>query len=428
MVFLLLLGVIVKGFNDTDGPWSFLGQTGHAGEVVVNNETGSSIFYWQFNSLNSNIETDKKPLVIWFQGGPGCSGELGILGERISPIYIDDDAVPHFNNGTWASTFHLMTLDYPYNTGFSYAAESSDLRNNTLDATVYLYSFFQTLAAKYPVWFKRDIYIFGESYAGHWVPAISYKIIQENQSAGITGVIPIPLKGMAIGDPLADALYQTQTYSYYSYNLGLTSILEQSEITTTQGLIYQNIISQQYTDANNYLNLVQDQLEDYSDGVNLYNIRHYEDSYPDLGDLPTWLNLNSTKTLLHVPLDLAWEGCSEDVGNAFSDDIVEGFITPLMPTIIQNIRVLVYNGQDDILINTIGIENWLSYIEWTYIKNFLNSRKIVWKVQKNIAGYAQNYLNLNFVQLINSGHFVPYDHPVVARDMVQRFVNNQGWN
>jgi carboxypeptidase C (cathepsin A) len=423
-----LLSIAAGAFSDTDGPWSFLGQTGYAGEVVVNNETGSSIFYWQFNSLNRNISTDRVPLLIWFQGGPGCSSSTGMLGERISPIYIDDNAVPHFNNGTWASTFHLMSIDYPYNTGFSYAAESSDLRNNTLDATVYLYSFFQTLAAKYPVWFKRDIYVFGESYAGHWLPALAYKIIQENQSAGITGVIPIPLKGIGLGDPVGDYLYQSQLYSYYSYNLGLTSLYEQDELQTTQGLIYTSILSENYVDAYNYLNMIQGQVFIYSGEANLFNIRHYESSYPNIGNVSGWLNLNSTKSLLNVPLSVEWYECNEDITAAFGEDSVEGFVTPIMPTVIENIKVLIYSAQDDVLVNTLGIKNWLVYIKWPYISNFLASRRGQWYVQGKLAGYAQSYMNMNFIQIINSGQFVPFDQPTVAKDMVQRFINNQGWN
>ena len=97
---IILLIFSIANSKDSDGPWTLLGLTGYAGEVVINSRDGSSLFYWQFNALNSNIFNDTKPLIIWFQGGPGCSGMTGMLGEKISPIYIDDNMIPSFNNYT----------------------------------------------------------------------------------------------------------------------------------------------------------------------------------------------------------------------------------------------------------------------------------------------------------------------------------------
>lgn len=50
--------------GDTDGAWSMLGFNGYAGEVVINNLSGSSYFYWMFEAIKGNIFTDKLPLVL----------------------------------------------------------------------------------------------------------------------------------------------------------------------------------------------------------------------------------------------------------------------------------------------------------------------------------------------------------------------------
>ena len=423
---MLVILFISLAFADTDGPWTLLGVTGYSGEVVVNSQTGSSLFYWQFNALGKNILNDDIPMVIWFQGGPGCSGEAGMLGERISPIYIDDNQIPHYNNQTWAINYHILSIDYPYNSGFSFANSPSDLKNDTISATVYLYSFLQKLATKYPKWFERDIYIFGESYGGHWVPAIAYKILSENLSSKITGNVVIKLKGIGLGDPLADALYQSQKYDEYSFDLGLSNLAEKAQIINTEALISGNIINNNLIVANNYLGEVQNQLENYSDNVNIYNIREY--SMPDMGDYGDWLNLTSTKELLHVPSEIFYTDCNNDVFEAFSADIVAGIIASMMPSLIDNIKVLVYNGQDDMLINTNGVEYWISNIQWASMNRFLASRKRLWKVNGNLAGYALNYGNMNFVQVLKAGHMSPFDQPVAIFDMVNRFIHNQVWD
>lgn len=422
---ILLLGV-ANAAVDTDGPWTLLGLTGYAGEISVNSRTGSSLFYWQFNALKGNITTDRRPLVLWFQGGPGCSGAAGMLGERISPIYIDDNMVPHYNNLTWALNYHILSIDFPYGAGYSFANTPEDMKNDTVNATNYLYTFLQILGSKYPSWYNRDIYIFGESYAGHWIPAIAYKILAENQSAKVTGAIVIPLKGIGMGDPLSDAYYQSQHYDVTSFNLGLSNVAEQEEISTTEAQIFINIKNNNLVTANNYMNQVLSQLELYSGNVSLYNMRQY--SEPNMGNYAGWLNLPSTKLLLNVQSTVTWVGCNNEVYEAFSADIMSGLITPMMPTLIENIKVLVYNGQDDLIINTAGVEYWLSALNWPYMNNFLSSRRAQWMVQGSLAGYAQTYLNMNFVQILKAGHMSPYDQPAAVRDMLNRFILNQGWN
>lgn len=424
MLISLVLLSLVQG--DTDGPWNLLGASGYAGEIVVNPATGSSLFYWQFNAFGGDINNDNRPLIMWLQGGPGCSGEAGMLGEKISPINIDDNAQPLFNNNSWAQSYHIISVDYPYGSGYSFATTPSDYQNSTSGSSSYLYNFLQLLAKKYPNWFNRDFYIFGESYAGHWIPGIAYKIIQENQSAKITGVTPIPLKGVAMGDPLSDALYQTQNYGDVAFDLGLLNRVQNVLINLTESQIAFNIKGGNYISANNYLNKVQNDLETYSYGVNLYNMRTY--AMPDMGNYPVWLANDTTKALLNVPSSVNWIDCNNDVYLAFSADITQGFVTNWMPYLLSNLRVMVYNGQDDLLINTRGVENWFPAINWPYMQGFLKSRKILWKMQNNIVGYVQQYSNMTFVVVQKAGHFSPYDQPAAVFEMVTKFVSGQGWN
>ena len=89
---------------------------------------------------------------------------------------------------------------------------------------------------------------------------------------------------------------------------------------------------------------------------------------------------------------------------------------------------MIYNGQDDLIVNTIGVEQFMKNIQWSALPNFLNSRKAQWLVEGEISGYAMTYSNMTFVQILKAGHFAPLDQPAAVRDMVQRFIFNQGWN
>ena len=62
------------------------------------------------------------------------------------------------------------------------------------------------------------------------------------------------------------------------------------------------------------------------------------------------------------------------------------------------------------------------------MSKFLKSRKRLWKVNNKLAGYAQNYGNMNFVQVLKAGHMSPLDQPVAIFDIINRFILNQGWD
>ena len=66
-----------------------------------------------------------------------------------------------------------------------------------------------------PEYVGRDFYITGESYAGHYVPAISYYL-----KTSATDV-QLNLKGIAIGNGLTDPYAQYPAYSTFAYENNL---------------------------------------------------------------------------------------------------------------------------------------------------------------------------------------------------------------
>lgn len=66
-----------------------------------------------------------------------------------------------------------------------------------------------------PEYEGRDFYITGESYAGHYVPAIAYHLLTAATD------VPLNLKGIAIGNGLTDPFAQYPAYATFSYENGL---------------------------------------------------------------------------------------------------------------------------------------------------------------------------------------------------------------
>jgi len=408
---------VQKGLSqDTDSKVQILDAKGWSGEVVINENTGSSTFFWMWQKLGSSIENDTVPLMIFLTGGPGCSGENENLGQ-FGPIEIDLDLNPIKRNTTWSDLVHILFIDYPLDAGYSFAASSQDLVNTTSQATVHLYKFLSIITKKYPVWFRREVYIFGYSYAGHYIPDIAYKLLFDNHEN-----LPIKLTKVAIGDPWVDPLSQADAYSEFSYAASLIDEHQRSEISQMEQNSKSQISVGNYLSANSIDSMIQERLDRYSGGVNLMNIRMYRDYNP--GIHAKWLELNSTKALLHVPQHVEWVYCSDKVSHDFREDIMMSY-RDYLEKVLEKVPVMIYGGQDDLLVSNVGVDAMIHSMSWYGQKYFQKAQRGVWKVQNSVAGYYKKAGNLVRVWVNKAGHLVPYDQPENAYDMVKRFINEE---
>lgn len=75
-----------------------------------------------------------------------------------------------------------------------------------------MYIFLQKFFDKYPQFYKnQSFYIFGESYAGHYIPVLTSIILKKNNAiqAGLSSKDKIiPLKGIGIGDGWVSPIIQ----------------------------------------------------------------------------------------------------------------------------------------------------------------------------------------------------------------------------
>ena len=170
------------------------------------------LFYWWFESRSS---PDTDPLVIWLSGGPGCSSELALFYEN-GPYKMAPDSTFSTNAYSWNSMANLLFIDQPLGTGYSYSSPL-DVVTSEAGVATDLYNFLVDFFAEYPQLDGRELYIVGESYAGHYVPAIGHKIVEMNQA----GEKPMNLKGIGIGNGLVEPLSQYGAYSTYAKDRGL---------------------------------------------------------------------------------------------------------------------------------------------------------------------------------------------------------------
>jgi len=399
------------------------GVKGKSGYVKINEKSGSSMFYWFNQCLNGDIEKDDRPLILWLQGGPGCSSMTGNLFE-FGPLYIDENAQPQRREVTWADDFHLLFIDNPIGAGYSFAASDDDYVTSFTEMSSNLYFMLSELNNNNPSWFKRDFYIFGESYAGHWIPAIAHKILTENKLAQISGKWVVPLKGIGIGDGWTDPIEQLTNNSIFGFSAGLTDEAETAQVAGFEKRARELIREKNNCQALNFFDKVVEKLVESGGGVNEYNFRDFGDY--DFTAIDKWLNDKNTKDLLHVPQEVDFSDCNDVAYAKLCTDFMNS-VKPLIPNILDQIPVLLFNGQDDLIVNTPSAENWIASMNWSGRDEYLSAEKQIWKVDGQVAGYARSAKNLTQLVILKAGHMAPMDQPKNCFDMVKRFINKTAW-
>nr|GMD38621.1 serine carboxypeptidase-like 27 [Ipomoea batatas] len=154
-----------------------------SGYVTVNEAAGRALFYWLTESPASQDPVEK-PLVLWLNGGPGCSSVGYGAAEEIGPFHINPDGKTlYLNPYSWNNVANLLFLDSPAGVGYSYSNTTSDLitagDNRTAeDAYTFLVKWFE----RFPQYNHRDFYIMGESYAANLLKALAFALKRKSKA------------------------------------------------------------------------------------------------------------------------------------------------------------------------------------------------------------------------------------------------------
>nr|ACA61622.1 hypothetical protein AP7_B10.2 [Arabidopsis lyrata subsp. petraea] len=155
-----------------------------SGYVTVDSAAGRNLFYWLTEAPRPS---GTKPLVLWLNGGPGCSSIAYGASEEVGPFRINPDGKTlRLNLYAWNKVANVLFLDSPAGVGFSYTNTSSDKltvgdKRTGEDA----YRFLVRWMERFPEYKERPFYIAGESYAD------STNIKQLNQMVMVVDLIVI---------------------------------------------------------------------------------------------------------------------------------------------------------------------------------------------------------------------------------------------
>ncbi|SCU86482.1 LAFA_0E01024g1_1 [Lachancea sp. 'fantastica'] len=391
-------------------------------------EEDKHFFYWFFESRN-DPKTD--PVILWLNGGPGCSSLTGLFFE-LGPSSIGSDIKPIYNPHAWNSNASVIFLDQPVNVGYSYSGSSGV--SNTVAAGKDVYAFLDLFFKQFPQYASgQDFHIAGESYAGHYIPVFATEILshpQHERSFNLTSVL--------IGNGLTDPLTQ---YPYYEPMAcgegGEPSVLEPAEC---EGMLdtlprclsliescYESESVWTCVPASIYCNNAQ--MGPYQKtGKNVYDMRKEcqgELCYAEMKYMDEYLNLDIVKQAVGAEVD-NFESCNFDINRNFllAGDWMKPYHKAVTNLLNQGLPVLIYAGDKDFICNWLGNQAWSDALPWKHGDKFQDQPVKTWisSTTGDKAGKLKNYENFTFLRVYGGGHMVPFDQSENALALVNDWI------
>ncbi|GLU11878.1 hypothetical protein SLE2022_285980 [Rubroshorea leprosula] len=397
----------------------------HAGYYKLSHSKAARMFYFFFESRKSK----RDPVVIWLTGGPGCSSSLALFYE-MGPFHITKNLSLVWNEYGWDQASNLLFVDQPIGTGFSYTTNDEDYVSDEEGVSNDLYDFLQAFFRHHPEFVKNDFYITGESYAGHYIPALAGRIHKGNKA---NEGIHINFKGMAIGDGLTNSAIQFAADPDYALKM---SLINQSDYYNIEKLVPNCVKSAKACESGGgnttcvssfeACGSILDEILSIAGNINYYDIRKKCEGplCYDLSAIEIFLNEKSVKEALGVG-NITFVSCSTDVYDRMEGDWMKNLAVGIPELLEDGIRVLLYEGEYDLICNWLGNYRWVNALNWSGQKDFLAAPMVPFVVDRKEAGKLKTHGPLSFLKVHNAGHMVPMDQPKNSLQMLKRWIKGK---
>ncbi|KAG5234920.1 hypothetical protein OIU78_024637 [Salix suchowensis] len=399
----------------------------YAGYLTVNEQNGRALFYWFYEAT---AHPDKKPLVLWLNGGPGCSSVGYGATQEIGPFIVDTNGHGlKYNPHSWNTEANMLFLESPVGVGFSYSNTTSDY--NILgdeftanDAYAFLHKWFLL----FPSYRKRTFYIAGESYAGKYVPELAEIINDKNNDPSLH----IDLNGILLGNPETSDADDWRGMVDYAWSHAVIS-------DETHKIIGQscNFDSNDTWSNDDCAEAVDELLKQYKeiDIYSLYTSVCIGDSASSDDKFTQIMFRRSSKMMPRIMG--GYDPCLDEYAKAFYNrpDVQQALhvsdgqhlknwsicntkifvewleskpsVLPIYKKLIAaGLRIWVYSGDTDGRVPVLSTRYSLSSLGLPITKTWRP-----WYHQKEVSGWFQEYEGLTFATFRGAGHAVPIFKP-----------------
>ncbi|XP_034691735.1 serine carboxypeptidase 1-like [Vitis riparia] len=458
----------LPGFNGT------FPSKHYSGYVTIDENHGKKLFYYMVVSENNPSED---PVVLWLNGGPGCSSFDGFVYEH-GPFNFEartqgDLPRLHLNPYSWSKLSNIIYLDSPAGVGFSYSENLTDYRTGDLKTASDSHAFILKWFELYPEFLSNPFYIAGESYAGVYVPTLAYEVVK-----GIKGGIKpiLNFKGYMVGNGVTDEEFDGNALVPFAHGMGLISDeLFQDISNLCQGNYYNSLdenceskLSKVDKDIEglNIYDILEPCYHEKSPETSLGNIR-LPSSFQKLGEtdrpfavrkrmfgrawplrapvreglVPTWpqllnsgsvpctddevatswLNNKAVREAIHAALESVagkWELCTDRI--LYHHD-AGSMIKYHKNLTSDGYQALIFSGDHDMCVPYTGSQAWTRSVGYKVVDEWRP-----WFFDEQVAGYVQGYENnLTFLTVKGSGHTVPEYKPREALAFYSRWLTGR---
>ncbi|GMF65538.1 unnamed protein product [Phytophthora lilii] len=401
--------------NDSPSSVSLCGEN-------LTKETGiiNGLYYVFYESSSRRVDA---PVILWLSGGPGCSGLVALLFEN-GPCSFDDEAnAIAFNPYSWTGLAHVIYLDQPKGTGYSDGDHGITQPWSLGGAAETMHAFLQEFFIQHQALKANAFYIFGESYAGHYVPDLAVKMLDDDDS------LPT-LKGIGIGNGVvsttawAESIIPFLKANEHGYDfLGASGNVLQfyldhfrSAITSCRGEdnlrhspdrisancaeALQRLTDMEVEAASAVTNL----------GRNVYDVRRECHRNDGLGlcyrfaRLQTFVNsLNVRAYFNEAPHQ--WNMCSSGaLSELAAIDKLEESEANVARALEHGVRVLVYGGDADTVVNWMSQDSWTRDLSWRNHDAFNSAAFQDQTFQGQLIGRVRTLHGLSFMKVSDAGH------------------------
>ncbi|XP_047313348.1 serine carboxypeptidase-like 31 isoform X2 [Impatiens glandulifera] len=413
----------------------------YAGYVNVNAENGRSLFYWFYEA---STLPEERPLVLWLNGGPGCSSVGYGATQEIGPFVVDTDGhTLKFNTYSWNREANMLFLESPVGVGFSYSNTTADYDKLGDDFTaIDAYAFLHNWFLKFPSYRNQIFYIAGESYAGKYVPELADLILNKNTDSSLF----IDLRGILLGNPetcdaedwkglvdyawshavVSDETHKTirescdfnsnNTWSNEDCSQAVEEVLRQykeidiySLYTSVCGSasIEQSLQSMQVVFKTNS-KMMPRILGGYDPCLDEYATKYY--NRPDV------------QRALHVSNGIHlknWTICNMKIFNNWLDS--KESVLPIYNRLIgAGMRIWIYSGDTDGRVPVLSTRYSLNSLGLPITRSWRP-----WYHQKQVGGWFQEYKGLTFATFRGAGHAVPIFKPGESLAFFSSFIRGE---
>ena len=412
------------------------------GAASIPNETwnyvtvrpNARIFWWFYGAHDQ--QRDKLPLVLWLQGGPGASGTGFGNFEEIGPLYQNSTA----RKTTWIQKTNVLFIDSPVGAGFSYVTDPVAYTRNVTQIADDLLVVFKAFLKNLTIFEDAPFYIFGESYGGKMAAEFGQRLYETIERKEIK----CNFKGVALGDSWISPVDSILSWGKYLYQYSLLDTQDLRAVQSSAGQVVNYFDQGLYKKSTAYWSKTRDLVSLFTDNVNVYNVlQHNASPFRDSNDiierlydrhlavyyqsnLKSFMNTVIRKKLGIIPDNVTWGSQATDTFNYQSEDFMKPAIKAVDYLISKGLKIIVYQGQFDMLCNTAGAEKWTSKLQWSGLQGFNYATRKPLYIDGKIGqtqAFLKSFKNFSFYFVMNAGLMVPLDNGEMALKMLEEIIN-----